>query len=116
MGIEAHTSPTFCVTHATLLMHILRRMHIFINKFGQLDVSLSQIQQSPPHVQLMHIFGHMDVHCTLYIVHCVQSSHTYWPFPMIISVFPATLARVPPNFWWDPTSLGASKGSVVSIL
>ena len=64
MGIEAHPSPTFCVTHTTLLMHILRRMHIFMNTFGQLDVSLSQIQQSPPHVQLMHIFGHMDVHCT----------------------------------------------------
>ena len=106
MGIEAHPSPTFCVTYTTLLMHILRRMHIFINTFGQLDVSLSQIQQTPPHVQPMHIFGHTDV----------QSSHTYWPFPMIISVFPATLARVPPNFWWDPSSLGATRGSVVSIL
>ena len=106
MGIEAHPSSTFCVTYTTLLMHILRCMHILINTFGQLDISLSQIQQSPPHAQLMHIFGPMDV----------QSSHTYWPFPMIILVFPATLARVPPNFCWDPTSLGASKGSVVSIL
>ena len=53
----------------------------------------------------MHIFGHTDV----------QSSHTYCSLPMIISVFPATLARVPPNFSWDPSSLGATRGSIVSI-
>ena len=81
-----------------------------MNTFGHLDIwrYLSQIQQLPPHNQSLCT----DLDTRMY----KAPTHTHRPFPMIISLFPATLARVPPNFWWDPSSLGATGGSVLSIL